>query len=71
VVGGITAVSLSSSAGVGGGAIGGVAAGLLAAAAARVTDRLGAEDGDVRISSQTLPLAFAAVGAAIAVSVLR
>lgn len=70
-VGGITAISLSSSAGVGGGAIGGIAVGLLAAAAARVTDRLGAEDSDVRISSQTLPLAFAAVGAAIAVSVLR
>ena len=71
VVGGITAVSLSSTAGIGGGVIGGVAVGLLAAAAARVTDRLGAEGGDVRISSQTLPLAFAAVGAAIAVSVLR
>lgn len=70
-VGGITAVSLSSAAGIGGGVIGGVAVGLLAAAAARVTDRLGAEGGDVRISSQTLPLAFAAVGAAIAVSVLR
>jgi len=70
-VGGITAISLSSGAGVGGGAIGGVAVGLLAAAAARVTDRLGAEGGDVRISSQTLPLAFAGVGAAIAVSVLR
>lgn len=70
-VGGITAISLNSAAGAKGGAIGGVAAGLLAAVAARVTDRLGGEGADVRISSQTLPLAFAAVGAAIAASVLR
>jgi hypothetical protein len=70
-VGGITAISLNSAAGAAGGAAGGVAAGLLAAVAARVTDRLAAEGGDVRISSQTLPLAFAAVGAAIAASILR
>ncbi len=70
-VGALTALSLSSPAGAKGGAIGGVAAGLLAAVAARVADRLGTEGGDVRISSQTLPMAFAAVGAAIAASVLR
>jgi hypothetical protein len=70
-VGGLTALSLSSPAGAAGGAMGGAIAGLLATGAARIADRLGAEGSDVRISSQALPMAFAAVGAAIAVSVLR
>jgi hypothetical protein len=70
-VGALTALSLASAAGAKGGAIGGVAAGLLAAVAARIADRLGTEGADVRISSQTFPMAFAAVGAAIAASVVR
>lgn len=71
VVGALGALSLSSPAGVKGGAIGGVAAGLLALAGAHIAERLGEEGADVRITSQVLPAAFAATGVAIAALALR
>ena len=70
-VGTLTAVSLNSSAGAKGGAVGGLIAGVLAVVAARVADRIGTEGGDVRISSQTLPAAFSAIGAVLATQIMR
>ena len=70
-VGAITATSLAAAPGSVGGAVGGLGAGILAAVAARAADRLGAEGADVRISSQALPMAFAAVGAVLAALILR
>jgi hypothetical protein len=70
-VGTLTAVTLSASAGSKGGAIGGLFSGLFAVIGARTADRLATEGGDVRISAQTLPMAFSAIGAVIAVQILR
>ena len=70
-VGTLTAVSLTASAGAKGGAFGGLVSGLFAVVAARMTDRIGSEGSDVRISSQALPTAFSAIGAVIAAQLLR
>lgn len=70
-VGTLTAASLSSAAGAAGGALGGLAAGLLAVVGARFTARLAADGADVRISSQVLPMAFAAIAAVSATTILR
>jgi hypothetical protein len=70
-VGALTAVSLAAQAGARGGAAGGLLSGLFAVAAARTTDRIGSEGGETRITSQALPLAFSAVGAAFAAQFVR
>jgi hypothetical protein len=70
-VGTLTAVSLNASAGAKGGAFGGLVSGLFAVVAARMTDRIGSEGSDVRISSQALPVAFSAVGAVVVSQMLR
>ena len=70
-VGALTASSLASAAGAAGGAAGGFVAGIFAVAAARLADRLGTEGGDVRISSQALPMAFSAIGAVIVTQMVR
>lgn len=70
-VGTLTAVTLAASAGAKGGALGGLISGLFAVVAARTADRLATEGSDVRISAQTLPVAFSAIGAVIAEQVLR
>lgn len=70
-LGALTAVTLSASAGAKGGALGGLISGLFAVIGARTADRLGSEGGDVRISAQALPIAYSAIGAVIAVQVLR
>ncbi len=70
-VGTLTAISLDSAAGSTGGAAGGFVAGIFAVVAARVADRLGTEGGDVRITSQALPVAFSAIGAVMITQMLR
>lgn len=70
-VGTLTAVSLGASAGSKGGAMGGLISGVFAVVGARTADRLANEGSDVRISAQALPMAFSAIGAVIAVQVVR
>lgn len=70
-VGTLTAASLGAAAGSKGGAMGGLISGIFAVVGARTADRLANEGSDVRISAQALPMAFSAIGAVIAVQVVR
>lgn len=73
-VGSVAAQSLQANGGLEAGALGGAVAALAAATAVGVTDRVAAEGdarGSMRIVTQVLPVALAAMGALFAVAVYR
>jgi hypothetical protein len=70
-VGALTAMSLSAASGTSGGLLGGLAAGVFGLIGVAVTDRLGREGGDITISAQALPTAFAACAALLVPALLR
>lgn len=71
LVGGLTAVSLNSGAGLTGGLAGGALAGLFAATGVATAGRLAAEGAQTRILGQALPVALTALAAVVSVTVLR
>ena len=71
LVGGLTAVSLTSNAGLTGGLAGGALAGLFAATGVATAGRLAAEGAQTKILGQALPVALTALAAVVSVTVLR